>query len=694
MTTAVWTCVLMLALLWPSHTLSLVHGAPLDGRFEAVVIGLAVPVLAWLHGRFLERRLVRTAVLTLLVLKIADVTLLTPQGLCAKFSTAAPYRTNVLTMPIEEPQGALRSWDVRADWRADTPACTAIVDRPYAEASAFPAWFLNITDFAKPPSRVLTLEVSGYSRVARRGLFVFDVGRGMDVTGRIGSQDVASTGGRPMLAALEAGTHRIDLHAAVTGDRWRLVPTLNGQDAFAATAFTTREPHAIDRAAGAFSAAETAIVVLLAVAWLLSLVFEYRASPALLAWCLASACVFAAVGVTGRFERLSVLLLAGAVLVPVAEPHRHLRGTLLLVGVPWLALIAARSLPQIAHFTAYSNDDWLAYQVAGYRIFMNGFWLEGGSRVFDYQPLYRWISGALHLVFGDSSVGETYWDALCLLLGASVAFVLVDRTAGFRWAVAAAAATLATFWLGTIWYFIGRGLSEIAAAGWGFVAALLLLRNRAADARVAALAGVFAVLMFYTRLNHLLFALCLLALPIPAAASARWRDVAHEDASINLRATAAYLLTFTVGVALFAARTWWYTGVFSILYGTSLKNNDTGLRLTTLASPEVWGRIWHSVRALVWMNEPPSFDPRSILVVAGVVLSLGALLQVPKLNRLSPSIAIVTLGACVSSLLAHTHNYPGRMSIHLAPFAVAMTMTAAAQLLRRVPWRRSAVAAA
>jgi len=667
MTTAVWTCVLMLALLWPSHTLSLFHGAPLDGRLEAVVIGLAVPVLVWLHGRFLGKTLVRVAVLALLVIKVADAALLTPQGLCARFSTPAPYSTNVLTIPIDEPHGALRSWDVRADWRSDAPACTAIVDRPYFEASAFPAWFLNITDFVESQPRVLTLDVTGYSRVAERGLFVIDVERGMTVTGRIGSQDVASADGRPMLAALQPGTNRIDLHAELTGDHWHLVPTLNGRDAFSATVFTTREPRAIDRAAGAFSVVETSIVMLLAAAWLLSLVFDYRASPALLAWCLASACVLAAVGATGRFERLSVLVLAGAVLVPVAEPHRHLRGALLLVGVPWLTLIAVRSLPQIAHFTMYSNDDWLAYQVAGYRIFMNGFWLEGGSRVFDYQPLYRWISGALHLVFGDSSVGETYWDALCLLLGASVAFVLVDRAAGFRWAVAAAVGTLATFWLGTIWYFIGRGLSEVTAAGWGFISALLLLRSRGADVKLAAVAGMFAVLMFYTRLNHLLFAVFLLALL----------------GRIAVRPALAYLGTFAAGVMLFATRTWWYTGVFSILYGTSLKYNDTGLRFTTMASPEVWGKIWHSLRALVWMNEPPSFDPRAVLVVAGALLSVGALLQAPKLNRLSLSIAIVTLGACVSSLLAHTHNYPGRMSIHLAPFAIAMTATAGARLLGR-----------
>ena len=68
---------------------------------------------------------------------------------CAEsFRRRPPYATEVLTIPIDEPRGVLRSWDLRADWRADAPACTAIVDRPYPEASAFPAWFVNITDFA------------------------------------------------------------------------------------------------------------------------------------------------------------------------------------------------------------------------------------------------------------------------------------------------------------------------------------------------------------------------------------------------------------------------------------------------------------------------------------------------------------------------------------------------------------------
>ena len=667
--TFVWAGVLMLALLWPSRVLSPLDGVPLDGRLEALLLGLAVPILIWLHREFLGKPLVRVAVAALLVLKIADSALLTQQGLCGKFSQQMPgsYTTEVLTIPIDEPRGVLRSWDGRADMRADAPACTAIVDRPYADASEFPAWFVNITDFATAGRRAFTFDVGGYARVDERGLFVIDVDRGMTVTGTIDAQPVASTGGRPMLAALEAGSHRLDLHATMTGEAWRFVPTWNGRNAFDAVALTAAEPHRVDRAAGAVRAVEIVLAALLVAGWIASLLSEYRDNVALVAWCVISAVVLAQIGGSARFGRFAVLLLAAAVLVPVAEGHRQIKGAMMLVGIPWLAMIAAPAIAQVGHFTAYSNDDWLAYQVAGYRIVMHGYWLEGGSKVFDYQPLYRWISGALHVVFGDSSVGELYWDAVCLLLGAALTFVLVERLAGFRWGVAAAVATLATFWLGTIRYFPGRGLSEVAAAGWGFIASLMLLRARPVRPALAAVAGVFAVLMFYTRLNHLLFALFLIALITP----------------FSVRTAVVYLTTFAGGVALFAARTWWYTGHFSILYGTSLKNNDTGLRLSTMFDPSVWSRVWHGMRALVWMNEPPGPDVRAALVVAGMLLSIGALLHVPRLNRLPLSVAIVSLGACVSTLFAHTHNYPGRMSIHLVPFAVAMSATAGARLLGR-----------
>ena len=89
-----------------------------------------------------------------------------------------------------------------------------------------------------------------------------------------------------------------------------------------------------------------------------------------------------------------------------------------------------------------SGDDWWMFQRYAYRIYLQGYWLEGGEPSFWFQPFYRWIAGALHMVFGDSSVGELFWDGACALAGALFAFHVARVVAGFRWGVAAAMLTL------------------------------------------------------------------------------------------------------------------------------------------------------------------------------------------------------------------------------------------------------------
>src|SRR5882672_8070635 len=93
MARAIWAGVFAVALLWPSHALSMFDGLPLDGRAEAILIGVAVPVLWWLRSQFFDNAFARAAVVALLVVRIAGTVLLTQQGLCARFSTAAPYST-------------------------------------------------------------------------------------------------------------------------------------------------------------------------------------------------------------------------------------------------------------------------------------------------------------------------------------------------------------------------------------------------------------------------------------------------------------------------------------------------------------------------------------------------------------------------------------------------------------------------
>ena len=177
-------------------------------------------------------------------------------------------------------------------------------------------------------------------------------------------------------------------------------------------------------------------------------------------------------------DRLAALMLAGAIAIPVATRHRNLRAAFLLIGVPWLAFFAMRAIPDIGAFTSYSHDDWLAYQVAVYRIFMGGYWLEGGASRSTISRSIAGLPARLHVIFGDSSAGEIFVDAASLLIGALLAFWIAKAAAGFRWGIAAGAGVLITYSLGTTWYFVGRGLSETVGAGFGFAAAFFLLRGR------------------------------------------------------------------------------------------------------------------------------------------------------------------------------------------------------------------------
>ena len=639
-----WTLLAAIAVLWPSRFIGPLDGAPLDGRLEAIAIGLLLPSLWWLSRDRFTTRWSHVAIVTLLAWKAGTGVVAEQQGLCLVSSTGAPLSGTAMTMRIDEPRGFLRSWDVRADLWSDEPRCTAIVTRPLPESADFPAWFVNITD-QMLGTRAFTMRVSGV----------------------VDSQPFAQT---------------ID----VTGEAMRLDPAIDGESLWQRGLVTVGEARSIDRLLAPWAWLVSPLFCLALIAGLtLDAISRLRAGATVWMWVAVAVvgAILLAQSPNGLAARAAGAIAFGALLVPLRASLRNVRGAFLLVGVPWLAFFAAKSFGQIGRFSIYSTDDWLAYQVAGYRIFINGFWLEAGSPTFDYQPLYRWVTGALHLVFGDSSVGEVYWDAACLLSGALLAFQLARMTAGFRWGLAAAAATLATFTLGTPWHFLGRGLSEISAAGFAFLAMWFLLRSRLGNWRWIAAGTAMAILMFVSRLNHLLWVAFLPALLLPLRAAI---DSASVGAAIR-RLRPSSILIYATGVAaalaLFMTRTWYFTGDFSLFYGTSLRHNDTGLRPWTLVDGEVWTKVWHSLLTFAWMNEPPRPDPRAIVMVAGCLIGAAALLQIPVARRLPAALVITAAGSIVGAFFAHAHGYPGRFSIHAVPLASAMTAIFASKVLAR-----------
>lgn len=649
---ALWFVLLLAGAWWPSRFLGPLDGAPLDRPAEAILLGLVLPWLFWLGRDASRTRAFRIAVVMLIAWKAATFGAATQQGLCARVQSPQPLSGAAFTMRIDEPRGFLRSWDLRADLWADEPRCTAILTRPMRTAIEFPAWFLNITD-QMIPRQPLTMTVRGV---------------------------VAGDDGTPQV---------FDATERLGEDRaWSFDPQLNGAPLWRSRLVTIAEPTAFDRllAPWAWLVAPALCVMLLGLlmqAAIRPLVISTSAA----AWIvLGSAAAIALASAPQLWvQRLIGLLVLGAIAVRVPVPGRTLSAAVWLIGAPWLAFFAAWSAPTVGRLTAYSMDDWLSYQLAGYRIYMNGHWIEGGTLAFDYQALYRWIAGALHLIFGDSSVGEIYWDASCLLAGALLAFQLTHSRAGFRWGLGAAAMTLATLTIATPWYIIGRGLSEISAAGLAFAAMACLIRARGEGLRWVIGAAVVGALAFFARQNHLLWVPCLVFLLMPEEIGADFRSFRDGIRRMPWKQAGTYFAGFGLALVAFMARTWYFAGHFSLFYGTSLRHNDTGLRPWHFVDGEVWSKVGHSLAGLVFMNEPPHPDARSLVVVAGVIVGLLAALQISFSRSIPAGLLLVSIGSVIAAFLAHSHGYPGRFTVHLIPLASAITAIAAASLVTHQP---------
>ena len=181
-----------------------------------------------------------------------------------------------------------------------------------------------------------------------------------------------------------------------------------------------------------------------------------------------------------------------------------MRGAFLLLGVPWLALFVGAYLTQIGTVTFYTvGDDWLQFQRYAYRIYMQGYWLEGGQKTFWFQPLYRWLVGGLHVIFGDSSIAETYPRRRILVHLQHAG--LLSRQARGRF-------PLGPHRRGALAGDV-RARSDVVhhrprpvgdrVRGVPASAVFCVFRARSGRLSPALFAAAFAVLAFYTRLNNL-----------------------------------------------------------------------------------------------------------------------------------------------------------------------------------------------
>jgi hypothetical protein len=686
-----WGVFALAVLLWPANVPGLFDGAPLDGGLEAVVVGLLVPILCWFHGGFLRGRLGPALILALALLRIADASF-TEGGWCVRFEPSRPL--------VRDATGRPHSWDVRADWQAPDPHCSAVMTRGYDTFKRFPAWFFNLPPADnnlpvpedRPPYATTRMTVVGFLDTPAPGSLDLQVGPYMATSMMVDGRPADPNGDRAWRIDLGPGTHLVQIDVTLQGNEWVFLPSWN-QRRMGAAGFplaTVERPRPRDRGwlrtATAWST--MALTLVLVAAWLVSAVRAWG-SVTMWAWAAGASAWLAWLAprpgndyVTSDLARWSVTALGLAALLPIGERLRTLRGAFVVIGIPWLVFIGVAAFDHVGKFSFYhGGDDHWMYQRFAYRIFLQGYWLEGGTPTFWFQPGYRWVAGALHMVFGDSSIGEFYADGVSLLVLALFAYAAVSRLWGFRWGIAAAALVLTLVMQGAPWLYWGVGLSENVAAGLIYGGALAAML--AGTWRLRLLAGVLGALGFFVRLNNLplAFALAAFALPLSVAAGDLWAPRRWLP-RVEWRTAAWVWGAMAVALFLFALRTWYYTGVFSVFHGTTIGHN--GIWQPGIPPGELAWRSLESAWMVLSMNDPPRFVWYAAPMVAAVGISAAALARVPIARDVPLSLVLFFLAGGAGALVARGVAYSGRFSTILIASACAITVAFVARASGRV----------
>ena len=681
MKTASWAAALLVAAWWPARLAGPLDGAPLDSAAEAIVLGFALPALIWFHPAFLRISPARALIVALLAWKLLAHTAMVQDGWCVRFTSPVPLFVEDTRVP--------HSWDLRADWRAPVPACSAVMTRGYSTIERFPVWFYNLppanfedpaAETERPPFVTVQLDVTGYLYANQPGVIAIGIDRDVQLEASINGspvRDIASG------VRVDAGSHRVALSGQLTGSNWRLMPAWNSEPLWSAAPATLSPAGSFDLLIRPWGRWMTLILVVAILAAALASLVRF-AGVAIAATAATGAITIATV-LSGHAAamRLTPLALVYAAWMPLPRRVQNINGMLLLLGIPFLAMFAVLGIPQAGVLTWYSSgDDWWMFQRYAYRIYLQGYWLEGGEPTFWFQPFYRWVAGALHLVFGDSSVGELFWDAAWTLAGAAFAFHVTRAVAGYRWGIAAAVTTLTVMTLGPTWYLLGRGLSEITSAGFLYAAAIFAMRGQHGHLPAIAAAGVLAVLAFYTRLNNIPMVIALLAFAwSPRIGVSALFKPALLISSVSRVVFASVGAAVILGILLFMARTHYYTGVFSIVEGTQAGH------LSVWQPPDGGGSIaanvLGSIGMVLTMSDPPRADPRAIPIVTGALAALGGLAGFGRLRRLPLNAVVLCLAGLSGTLVARGSAYPGRFSVNLIPVTVALAVMALALFVKK-----------
>jgi len=320
-----------------------------------------------------------------------------------------------------------------------------------------------------------------------------------------------------------------------------------------------------------------------------------------------------------------------------------------------------------------SGDDWIAYQSYGRRVFVEGDWLGAGEGPFSMQPLYRYIVGTYHWLFGQSSFAQNMADVWCVL-GAAViiAFFTAKLRVSAMIIFVACLSYLSINLIGSFRYLIAKGLTENHAMIFLMLAAWFVYRAREGGAKLIILATLFGILGYWTRLDHLgaVVGLAFLLLEPVKGPTGGWKGYWHRF-QLQWNKVAIYWGFGIISVLILSFRNWLVGGAFfvaNIKHGNFIRENLDRGDFFLIITGKHWGQL-------------PSIS--GFFVALGVFVSLLALFWRPKSFSNYPlSLGIILICLLAPYTVLWTGGYPPRWSIHILPLSIlAVTL-----LLDRLRW--------
>ncbi len=693
-------------LVLPSRMELMFDGLPWSHRSEFWVAAGVLPLLAILDRSYLNQRLPYLALALLVVLKLV-MSIMAPAG---------GWEARVYATPRAVQEG---QWErtYSTFWR---PGLSELLDRPWSNAREFPIEWMNRGPTPPPGGFWLGVEFQGMARVPEgAGLAVVASGleggsvKGYDVSGGFREAPLVpglAEASRLDPAALPGGAFKVEGRLRYGPGNWSLVPVLVWPGGRVEPAF---QQGVLWRNQSGLTISSGRLEVWLALAkainygflaWLTG--WAFWALGALWRRRIVDAWLVLLMALTAGLPHLLVRHISDPVhLLPLAAAAVLASAGLALdaglrpaawaprAGRPGLTVLAVLGPGVLAWFlwlygseagamTFYSQgDDWLTYQNLARRIFLTRDWLDAADGVWHMQPIYRYVVGALHTLFGQSAAAQNLLDVWSAL-GTAAVTTAVARLLGLgTWpALLAGFLFLAPELLGPFRYHLGRGLQEHLGMFAVIATAWAVLRAGTKGFWGALLAGGAAVLAFWVRQDHLgvLASLGLFCLePGQGGTATAWRTFWMSFGE-KWRWLAVYLGVLGAGALLVALHNWWFGGLFTLI----APGNLNFLNIHT------WdGRAWNYYVLLAASEGQPSWT--AWLLVPGTLLGLLTLVWRPgELRRYPLALGMSLAGLLAPYLYVKVSAYPPRFSLHLLPLAALSLALGLGLLIERRLGRR------